>query len=280
MAEPFFNVNGTWKSLDTAYVNVNGTWKETDVYVNVNGTWKLVSLKRVAVGGGANFDLFGAVKPLIGSAGNIEITLNGTYQATATTHAALGLSNALAGRKVRIINNGLIIGKEGVGGPGQWQTGSAGASGGTAIWIDPHHGCRSLEFYNNPGARVYAGGGGGGGGGGVRIRKRIDDSHKAVESKGGHGGRGAGSGGGATGGGGGTTDHDYPLWSTGGTGGTGGNYGTAGGHGGAGYGYNQSVSGNFHGGGAGGAAGIAIHNVGTIKLTGYTDTSRIVGRRI
>ncbi|MCX4025624.1 hypothetical protein [Spartinivicinus marinus] len=285
MSETFLNINNNWRSLSQAYVNVQGSWREADVYVNVNGTWKLVSLKRTTVTGGVNFDLFGNLLPHVGGASNIEITLTGTFQASTTSNVALALGTHFAGRKVKIINNALILGKEGAGGPGghgiknnngtgHATNGHGGGAGGTALWINPSHGCKRLELYNTSGGRIYAGGGGGGGGGGSWGQRRNDgDRHQFVGS-GGHGGRGAGSGGYAAGGAGGSGRET----ARGGAGGHGGNYGAAGAGGGRGFSIMQFPK--LGSGGAGGTAGIAIHNVGSIALTGYRDTSYIIGRRI
>ncbi|WP_051311587.1 hypothetical protein [Zooshikella ganghwensis] len=284
MSESFFNVNGAWRSLDTAYVNVNGKWREADVYVNVNGNWNLVSLKRVTLSGGTHFDLFAHLAPLVGGAGNIEITLNGTYQGTTTAAAAFLITDTFAGRRVRIINNGLILGKEGAGGPGgPWNAaGHAGAAGGTAIYVNPSHGCRYLEFHNASGGRVYAGGGGGGGGGGA-WGGLGGNSNYGVKVSGGRGGSGAGSKGvslpATAGEAGGYQNERGFMWARGGAGGAGGNFGASGAQGGTGSSKGAPSAGAY-GGGAGGAAGIAIHNVSAITLTGNTSTTHIMGRRI
>ena len=272
MSEIAFNVNNSWRPLAQAYVHVHGSWREAEEYVNVNGTWKLVSLKRVTATGGPHFDLFASLLPHVGGASNVEITLTGTFYATSTSYAALSLNTSFAGKKVKIINNALIQGANGSGGAGGYDdnNGYGGGAGGTALYVHPSHGCKRLEFYNTSGARIYAGGGGGGGGGGARKKGYVDNRYVTVRAHGGAGGNGAGYSGGATAGAPGKTAILDRHTATGGDGGAGGAIGRTGAKG-------VSKSGA---GGAGGTAGIAIHNVGSIILSGYTDTGRIIGRRI
>ncbi|WP_163832912.1 hypothetical protein [Spartinivicinus ruber] len=49
----------------------------------------LVSLKCVSLGSGTNVNLFATLLSHVGGAGNIEITLTGTFKASSTRNAAL-----------------------------------------------------------------------------------------------------------------------------------------------------------------------------------------------
>ena len=157
--------------------------------------------------------------------------------ATSTSAAAFRItpSGTLAGgsvSRVRLINNGVISGKGGYGGPGS----SGGENGGPGLSAD---GLGYPIDVNNLG--TVAGGGGGGGGG--TSGTGTDGGEGTASYGAGGGGGGAGYSGGAGGGG---SGGNYP----GGTGGTGSwNAGGGGGGGGSGNGVSAGP------GGSGGSAG-------------------------
>lgn len=194
-------------------------------------------------------------------AGNSIITLtinSGIYVGSSSSGAnALTIPTDFhADDQIFIINNGVIIGAGGSGGPGAGPSGAggsngaAGGPGGVAILAS-----RAVTITNNG---TVAGGGGGGGG----ASKRYVSGYFSywVNGNGGGGGAGYGAGGGGAGGGssyyGPATAGSAGSKTGGGAGGTAFSYSPAGGNGGgpgAGGSSGGGASGNS--GGGGGAAG-------------------------
>lgn len=63
---PYYNVSGTWKKMDAAYVKINGAWKLLDeISIKVAGQWKTVSqlesLEITSLGAGVQFGAGGTL---------------------------------------------------------------------------------------------------------------------------------------------------------------------------------------------------------------------------
>jgi len=136
---------------------------------------------------------------------DIVVTVNPgvTVGSTATpTYAMLVPSSFNPGDTVTIVNNGVIQGMGGAGGPGgatvtgpfpgASRAGNPGAAGGNAIYVN-----RPTVITNNG---TVAGGGGGGGGGGSCISQTSPKNQVAMGGGGGGGGAGFNGGGAGSGG--------------------------------------------------------------------------------
>lgn len=205
-----------------------------------------------------NYDVYTNRGPTyVAGFSDITVTVNApvTVGSTATPTYALLVPSAFSPTDtVTIVNNGVIQGMGGGGGPGGNAPGAApvpatavpgvaGGTGGNAIYVN-----RPTTITNN--GTVASGGGGGGGGGSVQVPSKPQPAGWG----GGGGGGGAGLNGGAAGAGG--TGKVGPSPSLGGPGSTGA-AGTspAGGAGGSGF-VNGAISGGTGGTGGGrGAAG-------------------------
>jgi hypothetical protein len=207
------------------------------------------------------------------SAGTTDMTLTinpSIYvYSTSTGSYALTVDTSWAsGDTVTIVNNGLIIGRGGNGGPSGPASGypsPGGSGGGPALLVQ-----RAITMNNLN--RIA--GGGGGGGGGASPNVTYGKSSQSVSGGGGGGGIGVSSGGtgyphggaytGATGGSGSLTSAgsggEGGQSATGGPGGPGGTYGSSG---------SAGVNRPPYGGGGGGSAGACI--VGNSNIT-YTNT--------
>ena len=203
-----------------------------------------------------------------------------TLGASSTSNYAITVSTNMGGN-LEIQNSGSILGYGGSGGSGGYapysfgttvDNGDPGSAGGHAINIKS----ANVTVVNNSGGQISGGGGGGGGGGAGEWSQSGNVYWNGGSGGSGGGGQGYNRQGGPSGGSGGSRGY-RGVGGFGGTGGTGGSYGQAGNTG--------SAGGNcyFHGsshplencgpdttGGAGGAAGKAIHssNSSTWTATG------------
>ena len=209
------------------------------------------SANRIAIGltiaaNAYNYDVYTNRSPAyVAGASDITVTVNPGVtvgSVTTPTYAMLVPSGFNPGDTITIVNNGVIQGMGGgggTGGPAPGGTAIAGATGGSAIYVN-----RPTVITNN--GVVTSGGGGGGGGGGRQTN--TPTGFKTPPAINNYGGGGGGGGAGFNGGGGGA----------GGTGGSGnGSAGSAGTSpaGGAGGPSTGGVGGAGGGRGAAGAAG-------------------------
>ena len=207
-----------------------------------------------------------------GNNGLVIVTINNNVvlSSPSTGSFAMVIDDGFYGG-LKLINNGIILGKGGVGGIGGTSTASTDAGSGTAgAAAGPALSVLGPVRIQNVGR--IAGGGGGGGGGGAS--GRTGSKRRSVGGGGGGGGIGIASGGaGGTGvnanaGAGGTSTTIAAGAGgaggvnniTGGAGGAGGGYGSSGDNGGTG---NGNVNGAA---GAGGAAGTAISGVSKVTF--------------
>ena len=224
----------------------------------------------------SNYDVYTQASPSPNySAGvtDIELTINPgvVVGSTSTGTYALNVPNAFtAGDTVKIINQGVVTGRGGNGGPGRSGTspGLGGSSAGSAVYVN------FPTTIDNVGTLRGGGGGGGGGGGSYRVIPATQKQQaQSIFYMGGGGGGGAGTPGGSGGspnGGGGSA--------TSGGGGGGGQTGSpspagSGGSGGASGANGGSGSPGSHGGGAGGGAA-GSYLVGNPLVTYQTTGTR------
>ena len=196
-----------------------------------------------------NYDVYSNRGPgYVAGISNVNVTVSPgvTVGSTSTgTYAMLVPSSFSPGDAVTITNNGIIQGRGGDGGPGQFgaSNGNPGGGGGNALYVN-----RPVTITNNS---VIAGGGGGGGAGAGLT------PNKGPSDWGGGGGGGAGYDGGS-GGGGGRPGGGGTSSSGGGGGGAPAPGGPGGGRGAAGSGGSPIGGANPRSGGGGGAAGYYI----------------------
>lgn len=188
---------GTWKEASEIYVRDAGVWKQVEEgFVRDAGVWKsfyknAFEFTQTISSDTNNYDLRSAaiaagwdtVTPL-----DATVTINsGVYVGSTSTgsYAFQTGSGFPAGSVLRLINNGIILGRGGDGGNGgQWSAnGSGGGNAGPALLASA-----AIQITNN---NQIAGGGGGGGGGASRYMERSASGHAfAVHGGGGGGGRG------------------------------------------------------------------------------------------
>jgi hypothetical protein len=118
----------------------------------------------------------------------ITLTINsGILLRPSSTYALQITGSFPAGSTLRIVNNGVIMGNAGNGGNGsdcgQYNTATAGSSGGDAVLFN-YSNLGSVGIDNSNG---YILGGGGGGGGGCRAWSPFDIPHSAAGGGGGGG---------------------------------------------------------------------------------------------
>ena len=196
-----------------------------------------------------NYDVYANRGPgYIAGKSNVNVTVSPGVLVGSTstgTYAMLVPSSFSPGDAVTITNNGVIQGRGGDGGPGQFgaSNGIAGNGGGNALYVN-----RPVTITNNS---VIAGGGGGGGAGAGLT------PNKGGSDWGGGGGGGAGYDGGS-GGGGGRPGSPGSSGSGGGGGGAPAPGGPGGGRGAAGSGGSPIGGANPRSGGPGGGAGFYI----------------------
>ena len=196
-----------------------------------------------------NYDVYANRGPgYIAGKSNVNVTVGpGVLVGSTSTgaYAMLVPSSFSPGDAVTITNNGVIQGRGGDGGPGQFgaSNGIAGSGGGNALYVN-----RPVTITNNS---VIAGGGGGGGAGAGLT------PFKGGSDWGGGGGGGAGFDGGS-GGGGGRPGSGGNSSSGGGGGGAPAPGGPGGGRGAAGSGGSPIGGANPRSGGPGGGAGFYI----------------------
>jgi hypothetical protein len=227
----------------TATINMNESAVRTlagvpSGAISMNNFYGKANAFAFSFNGGTNVNLRdAAILAGWNQASQLTATNNGTIQSSSTGTPALTISGSFPGG-VSFINNALIVGRGGNGGPGRnnavspsRQPGVPGDSAGTALFVST-----PVSITNNS---TIAGGGGGGGGGG--------SAHNRVGGSGGGGGGGigvssggpggvgvgtpggAGSGGTTTGAGGGGNGGRWPgPLPFGGPGGAGGGYGSSG----------------------------------------------------
>jgi hypothetical protein len=114
---------------------------------------------------------------------DVVVTINSGVWVYATTTSNPAITTGNFPRRLTIINNGLVVGKGGVGGSG-WLSGGAAGSG--AILVQAN-----ITITNNN----YIAGGGGGGGGGVRYYYNGPGYYPHTGGGGGAGGGTGGAGG-------------------------------------------------------------------------------------
>ena len=250
-------------SVNTATIPAAGTIAANNFY----GTAKRVSIPLNITSPTYNYDVYNNRGPnYVAGVSNMIVNVSpGVVVGSTSTGAyAMLVPNSFSpGDTVSIVNNGVIQGMGGDGGPGQFgaSDGIAGSGGGNALYVN-----RPVTIQNN--ATIAGGGGGGGAGGGYTPNKGGSDW-------GGGGGGGAGFNGGNGGGGG------YP--GSGGTSDSGGSGGPAnqsnqggpgGGRGAVGVAGNPVAGANPRSGGPGGGAGYYL--VGNPFVT-YTATGTLQG---
>lgn len=181
-------------------VTPNNTSVPTSGTISINnfyGTTNRIPISLTIGSPTYNYDVFANRGPsYIAGISDIQVTVNpGTRVGSVSTgaYAMLVPSSFNPSDTVTIVNNGVIQGMGGDGGPSQFAAqsgGNPGAGGGNALYIN-----RPTTIQNNS---IIAGGGGGGGGGSGWT------PNKGGSGWGGGGGGGAGFNGGSGGGG------DYP----------------------------------------------------------------------
>jgi hypothetical protein len=232
-------------SSSTTTIPSSGTIAANNFY----GTSKRIDIPLSIGSPTYNYDVYNNRGPgYVAGISDVTVTVSPGVQVGSTSTGAYAMlvpSSFSPGDTVTIVNNGVIQGMGGAGGPGQFgaSNGNPGSGGGNALYVN-----RPVTITNNS---VIAGGGGGGGAGGGYT------PNKGPSDWGGSGGGGAGYNAGSGGGGG------YPgspgSSSSGGGGGGGLAPGGSGGGRGA-VGSNGSPIGgaNPRSGGPGGAAGYYI----------------------
>jgi hypothetical protein len=162
----FARAGGQWRRAGWVYVRQGGVWRlvfEDIFYFNIGGSLVDVNLRSAAIAAG--WDQTRRVIATITSgsvlnaSSNYGLVINGSFP-----------------RGVTLINNGIIVGRGGVGGKGgdargDLQTAFDGAAGGAG-----GHGLLAqvpVTIFNNG---IIAGGGGGGGGGGSTIANQFVSS--------------------------------------------------------------------------------------------------------
>lgn len=270
------NVLGNWKT-GKLFVNVGGNWKLPVAWVKDNGAWRKVQTAPytyVINTNRANFNLVNNIG--LPPYDEINVIINPGVQifSTSTGIPAFNLGNPYTGKRVNIINYGIIRGKGGAGGGGgsagdyYANNGGAGAAGGTALYVRQ----ANKNVYIDNRGQINGGGGGGGGGGAV-----VWNLNVRLYGQGGRGGNGADGIGRGAGGAGGSRSSSRGYYAYGGNGGQGGNPGSAGGGGG-----NGAMKFNYSGcyaraGGARGRAGYAIDGNSRVN---YTSLGSVAGPRV
>lgn len=234
---------------NTVTVPVSGRISTNNFY----GTLRRINIPLSVTTPTYNYDVYAKAidgTGYVAGISDIRVTVAPGVQVGSTstsTYAMLVPSSFNPNDTVTIVNNGVIQGRGGNGGPGQFgaSNGIAGATGGNALYVN-----RPTTIVNN--GSVAGGGGGGGAGAGYT-------PNKGPSAWGGGGGGGAGYNGGT--GGGGNIPGSPGTSDAGGVGGNaspGGDGGAGGGRGAAGS-AGQPVGGaNPRTGGAGGAAGFYV----------------------
>lgn len=234
-------------SSSTTTIPSSGTIAANNFY----GTAKRINIPLTIASPTYNYDVYNNRGPgYVAGISDVEVTVSpGVLVGSTSTgaYAMLVPSSFSPGDTVTIVNNGVIQGMGGDGGPGQFgaTNGIPGSPGGNALYVN-----RPTTIQNN--AVIAGGGGGGGAGAGIT-------PNKGPSFWGGGGGGGAGYNGGA--GGGGATPGGSGDSSSGGGGGAGrgDNPGGPGGGRGAAGGAGAPVAGaNPRSGGPGGNAGSYI----------------------
>lgn len=233
-------------TLNTTNVPTSGEIALSDFYNSSNRVLIPITLSSPTY----NYDLYTNRGPsYVSGLSDLVVTINSDVVIGSTSASAYSIlvpSTFNAGDTVTIINNGLIQGMGGTGGPSVFDAvdGSAGGSGGSAVYVN-----RPTTIQNN--GTIASGGGGGGSGGGGH-----DD--KGPARRGGGGGGGAGTNGGP--GGAGPSGGSPGTTSAGGAGGSGDAApgGAGGGRGASGSNGPNSGGANPRSGGAGGTAGYYI----------------------
>jgi hypothetical protein len=172
--------DGSWQTPSGVFVRAAGQWQRAGwVYVRQDGEWRLVFEDVFA------FNISGSLVDVNLRDAALAAGWNGVRRviATVTSGSVLNASSNYAltingsfPRGVTLINNGIIVGRGGVGGKGgdgrgDLQVANGGATGGAG-----GHGLLAqvpVTIFNNG---IIAGGGGGGGGGGSTIANQFVSS--------------------------------------------------------------------------------------------------------
>lgn len=233
-------------SSSTTTIPSSGTIAANNFY----GTSKRVDVPLSIASPTYNYDVYNNRGPgYVAGVSDLTLTVSPGVQVGSTStgsYAMLVPSSFSPGDTVTIVNNGVIQGMGGDGGPGQFgaSNGNAGGGGGNALYVN-----RPTTIQNNS---VIAGGGGGGGAGAGNT------PNKGPSSWGGGGGGGAGYNGGGGGGGGVPGGGGNSSSGGGGGGGVPGPGGPGGGRGAAGSSGSPVSGANPRSGGPGGGAGYYI----------------------